>query len=643
MDMPMSSDPAVSHLPLSDPNCIKAEDACIAYYAAANASQDAISWSYQFQYGHWATYYYVIIIGLLFLGYAFTTLTDNLIKNSSTAPRRPSILRKLQALGRSVFYRRIRLSWPTKLFDVPADVGTILFLLATIVFFTALVFAVKPYYREQIGYGSPPIAIRSGLMAFACVPILVALAGKANIVTFFTGISHERLSVLHRWVSWISFALSLFHALPFLVGSARNPIVGGEAMVEAEFYMDKSSPPNEYSGVPPLAILFGICVLSLPYIRDRFYESFYAAHILLVITYFGLLFWHSANTMDSWSYLWAALAIWVASWLTRVFWKTQPLNIRNSWFDGNAATVSIVSADVTRIDVWPSDGFHWKPSQHVFLRFPDIAPLDNHPFTIAIAESASGSPCHLVFLARAHAGFTRKLRSYVQAHHSTDDKKIITSVWLDGPYGGMRRPPHNRYDTLILVAGGTGITACFPWLQDAVARAGKRESDSRIKRVVLVWSMKRPDAIQWLADEFDSLAAANKIADKIALEIRLHITEAEPLTDDGRFTQHYQASSAEATKVCELNVDVASPEKTPAPSSPLMRRVTTFNATIHSGRPIMPTVLRDSVRQGERTMVIGCGPATFRADLGNAVAAAQSRVFRGEIVELAMHLETFGW
>lgn len=181
----------------------------------------------------------------MFLGYAFTTLTDNLIKNSSTAPRRPSILRKLQALGRSVFYRRIRVSWPTKLFDVPADVGTILFLLATIVFFTALVFAVKPYYREQIGYGSPPIAIRSGLMAFACVPILVALAGKANIVTFFTGISHERLSVLHRWVSWISFALSLFHALPFLVGSARNPIVGGEAMVEAEFYMDKSSPPNE--------------------------------------------------------------------------------------------------------------------------------------------------------------------------------------------------------------------------------------------------------------------------------------------------------------------------------------------------------------------------------------------------------------
>lgn len=166
-------------------------------------------------------------------------------KGSPTAPQSPSILRKLQALGRSVFYRRIRASWPAKLLDFPADLGTILFLLITIVFFTALVFAVKPYYREQIGYGSPPIAIRCGLMAFACVPILVALTGKANVLTFFTGISHERLNLLHRWVAWISFALSLFHTLPFLVGSARNPIVGGEAMVKTQFYMYGTSGANE--------------------------------------------------------------------------------------------------------------------------------------------------------------------------------------------------------------------------------------------------------------------------------------------------------------------------------------------------------------------------------------------------------------
>ena len=185
------------------------------------------------------------VIGLLFLAYAFTVVKDKLTKVSQTTPQKPSILRKLQALGRYVFYRRIRSSWPAKLLDFPADLGTILFLLITIVFLTALVFAAKPYYREQIGYGSPPIAIRCGLMAFACVPILVALAGKANLVTFFTGISHERLNILHRWVSWMSFALSLLHTLPFLIGSARNPVVGGEAMVKTQFYMYGKSGANE--------------------------------------------------------------------------------------------------------------------------------------------------------------------------------------------------------------------------------------------------------------------------------------------------------------------------------------------------------------------------------------------------------------
>jgi hypothetical protein len=65
--------------------------------------------------------------------------------------------------------------------------GTSVFLILTSVFLIALTFLERPYYRKQLGYGSPPIAIRSGLVAFACVPILVALSGKANIISFLTG------------------------------------------------------------------------------------------------------------------------------------------------------------------------------------------------------------------------------------------------------------------------------------------------------------------------------------------------------------------------------------------------------------------------------------------------------------------------
>jgi len=96
-----------------------------------------------------------------------------------------------------------------------SNFGVLAFLLVTLVFLIGMTFTQRPYYREHLGYGSPPIAIRAGLMAFACVPILVALAGKANLVTLLIGISHERLNILHRWVAWMSFGLSLTHAIPF--------------------------------------------------------------------------------------------------------------------------------------------------------------------------------------------------------------------------------------------------------------------------------------------------------------------------------------------------------------------------------------------------------------------------------------------
>ena len=67
MDVDMDMDPEVMNLSLSDPRCVQAAEGCIAFYAAENASQAAIPWASQFDYGHYVTYYWVIILGLVFL------------------------------------------------------------------------------------------------------------------------------------------------------------------------------------------------------------------------------------------------------------------------------------------------------------------------------------------------------------------------------------------------------------------------------------------------------------------------------------------------------------------------------------------------------------------------------------------------
>jgi len=240
--MDMSShepDPAVVNLPLSDPRCVLVAEDCLAFYAAENDSQAVTPFAGQFEYGHWLTYYYVCLIFIFMSVYFFHLWQDYKSKPEPTGSPRSSvsIRTRLMAAGRYLSYRRVNirsLNW----LGLPSF-GVLALLMMTLVVVTCLVFAARPYYRPHFGFGGPPIAIRCGLMAFACIPILIALAGKANIVTLLTGVSHEKLNILHQWVAWISLVLSLIHTIPFFVASideAKDKQTSISENVAFEFY-----------------------------------------------------------------------------------------------------------------------------------------------------------------------------------------------------------------------------------------------------------------------------------------------------------------------------------------------------------------------------------------------------------------------
>jgi hypothetical protein len=113
------------------------------------------------------------------------------------------------------------------------SLGVALFIAVGVLFFTIATFAQRPYYRERLGYGSSPLAIRTGMMAAGLTPIIVALSGKYNIVTMLTGISHERLNVLHRYVGYIYLVLSIVHTIPFLIMPLKD---GGTQALYERFY-----------------------------------------------------------------------------------------------------------------------------------------------------------------------------------------------------------------------------------------------------------------------------------------------------------------------------------------------------------------------------------------------------------------------
>jgi hypothetical protein len=178
MSMGSTSPPVATwfkDLPLTDPRC--KNDSCTAYYNAHIESQAQISWASQFLYGHYVSWYYAIVIFAFAALHQVRRIRD---ANPHATGSEVGILDQSKARLRSLSYRR--LSGPLGCYLELPSLGVIILL--AFFLFSSLVMALvqHPYYRGSRGYGSPPVAVRTGLMAAALYPLTVALAGKVLVV-----------------------------------------------------------------------------------------------------------------------------------------------------------------------------------------------------------------------------------------------------------------------------------------------------------------------------------------------------------------------------------------------------------------------------------------------------------------------------
>lgn len=334
-------------------------------------------------------------------------------------------------------------------------------------------------------------------------------------------------------------------------------------------------------------MLFALALFSLPWIRHRFYESFYWLHIALAITYVGIMFWRAGLEGDSWDYLWATIAIWIASILIRILWLNSGFRTRQSeWFVESPAKLIPHPGGMTRIDILKPQDFHWRLGQHVFLRFPEDSLFDNHPFTITSADgvnlqSTAADDLRIIsFFVRTHAGFTKRLSHYLENHLDADVR-----VWIDGPYGGMSRKVEVSFDNVILVAGGVGITACLPWLE-YLTNVHQSSTPSRISHVKLVWAVRERAHAKWIIAELES---REKSVPKDMLEICIHVTD-----QDSEGTKYNSGIELHPIGKCQ-------PVDYKELGSKTIRALK--ERSLYSGRPSMNKVLA-SVGHG-RTIVIG--------------------------------------
>lgn len=430
------------------------------------------------------------------------------------------------AFFRYIFYRPIpqinlRKGWLPIVFP---SLGVTVIVAAALIFVTLYCFVPQPLYWQSIAFGSPPLAIRAGMLAVAMMPWIVGLSMKANLISFITGIGHERLNVLHRWGGYLILFLSLIHTIPFYI----TPVWDQGGLQTFQSFFSKAHIYVYGTGIGALVPLCFLCVHSLPQLRNWMYELFVTLHVPVAIVFLAMMFWHCHNYLTSWNYLFATLAIWLFSYLTRLFYLNWTNPFRMSWLIGDEASVTIMPENAIKITV-PTQ-IKWRPGQYVYLRMPGISVFENHPFTIASlcsddfpSEYGEGYR-DMVLVFRPFGGFTKKvLRSAIER-----GPWHTYRAFVDGPYGGMQRRIE-AFDHVVLIAGGSGITAIVSQLLDLIKRM--RDGKAVTKSIQVIWALKRPETMEWFKEE---LRICREFAPPGSVQCQFYITAAKRMTQTGQ-------------------------------------------------------------------------------------------------------------
>ncbi|PYH96649.1 FRE family ferric-chelate reductase [Aspergillus ellipticus CBS 707.79] len=494
-------------------------------------------------------------------------------------------------------------------------------------------------------------ADRTGVLSFANLPLVWLFAGRNNIFIWATGWSFATFNLFHRHIAWVATLQAVFHTLLYLVIMSQKGNV-----------LRKFRKPYLLWGTAATVLMVLLLPFAVQWFRHHLYETFLFIHILFSIGLLVGCFYHTIifQGHDYWNYLWPAVAIWIVDRLLRLA-RLVYCNIRVRVSSGDriqctsSSATYDAAADVIRLEVTPGSSLLTPtPGDYYYLYQPfRLTGWESHPFTLGawyyqtnfrastrkpppskndptldvsqvplLSDSSSGSlgtpdemqlkhsedrELRLVFWIRPYDGWTRSLRQQCIA---SSDLTVNTTILLEGPYGSHF--PLWNYESVLMIAGGTGIAAVVPYVQDHLLRASSdsEETTTQTRDIRLVWVTRQAPFVQQVA--------ARELAPALA-------------RDD--FQASFYSTAAKSGPPGDGDGQGAGNNR-PRPDRHL---------DILEGRPDLETLVLEHAHEAQLSessaAVLVCGPAALADETRAAVHLAMRRGYRGiRYVE-----ESFSW
>ena len=462
---------------------------------------------------------------------------------------------------------------------------------------------------------------RFGIVAVSQLPVQYTLALKRlRPVARVLRSSHEAVNRWHRALGCAIYLLLALHAVFYLNYFFQNGILAR-----------RTTDLVPLLGEAAFVGLTALVATSAPLVRARWsYRVFFVTHLVVAVLLPALvMFHHPRNTVF---YAVEAIGLFVLDIALRnggnMF--TAPAHVtfipaRESEPEDSepeaAESTDLVKLVVAVPKPGKMEAFRRAPGAHVYLSLPSASRPSRgsgflfdflfNPFTVAaLGEDPNGNPS-LILVARRRSGpMTRHLARLADAN-TTGAKRVSLSI--EGPYGcaswiAQDLTARNRFDRILLVAGGVGASFIIPLYRHIIA---ENPSDTRVR---LVWAVRRASDTAWVSDEGGNVLDDNRV-------------------------QLFVTGKAGAPGASNANND----ERVPAPEEgdeEIEMRPMLDGGKSGTARPDLQGIVDEVFRRGseERVAVLVCGPENMARELRSHVGAW---VARGRTV--FWHNEGFGW
>ncbi|KAJ5780717.1 hypothetical protein N7457_005877 [Penicillium paradoxum] len=451
----------------------------------------------------------------------------------------------------------------------------------------------------------------AGHLAVMNTPGLVMAAGRNNPLVQLLGISFDAFNFMHRWVGRVIAANAVIHMSAVLAGQAYER--GTEYILytlwQQRLYI---------SGLVAILGFLFIVVQSLSPARHAFYELFLHLHIALAVMSFVALWYHLKNLLQQ-QVLLGTLILWGLDRACRL----GILLWRNLSSRPTTATIEVLPGSVARVDVAVARAWRFRPGQHMYLYIPSMGLWTSHPFSVAWTSTSDSlgldekrgsseslkaltggsQTTTMSILIKGQDGFTKKL---IQKAEDSSEGRMKAIALAEGPFGGIHSLA--SYGTLLLIAGGIGITHPTSYLNEVITTFSQEKTATR--KVHLVWIVRSLDHLTWIQS--------------FMTEILGHDSLTSPQATNGHTYFQFPRLDLSISLYVTAHKETVE-EYIPQPDTPWMRCApSSVPIHIHHGKPCLQSVLEKEKSEQIGAMAVSvCGPGGLGDNVREAVRGVQ--------------------